>query len=55
MILHSSQKLLPQQGIITASVSKSLQIIHCKSSGISTLLSTTAAGLGSGDGVLKIY
>lgn len=33
--LHSSQKEFPQHGIITASVRRSLQILHNKSSGIS--------------------
>lgn len=42
--LQSSQNELPQQGIITASVNKSLQILQIKSSGISCFCSVTAGG-----------
>lgn len=42
--LHSSQNELPQHGIITASVKRSLQILHNKSSGISGF---STAGSGS--------
>lgn len=37
--LHSSQNELPQHGIITASVNKSLQMLQIKSSGISCFFS----------------
>lgn len=42
--LHSSQNEFPQQGIITASVKRSLQMLHNKSSGISGF---STAGSGS--------
>lgn len=40
LCLHSSQNELPQQGIMTASVNKSLQMLQIKSSGISCFFST---------------
>lgn len=40
LCLHSSQNELPQHGIMTASVNKSLQMLQIKSSGISCFFST---------------
>lgn len=43
---HSSQKELPQQGIITASLKRSLQMLQMRSSGTSGFFSAGGAGSG---------